>query len=125
MKVANPEEEVERIMNQVDQNNSGVIDYSGKNFKIKKIIFFFKEFVIASINRKQLLSKERLEKVFRMFDVDGNGFISREELKSIFVESNLNEENWNKIINAIDPNKDGQISLKEFVEMMNSYWKEK
>lgn len=30
MKVANPEEEVERIMEQVDQNNSGVIDYSGK-----------------------------------------------------------------------------------------------
>ncbi len=30
MKIANPEEEVERIMEQVDQNNSGVIDYSGK-----------------------------------------------------------------------------------------------
>lgn len=81
--------------------------------------------MIASINRKQLLSKERLEKVFRMFDIDGNGFISRKELKNIFAENNLNEETWDKIITAIDPNKDGQISLKEFVEMMNSYWKEK
>ena len=41
MKVGNPEEEVVRIMEQVDQNNSGVIDYSGKIFKRKTFYNFF------------------------------------------------------------------------------------
>ena len=43
-------EEVERIMRDIDQNNSGSIDYS--------------EFVAASINRSKLLSQDRLSKTF-------------------------------------------------------------
>ena len=46
--------EVDHIMKIVDTNNSGEIDYS--------------EFVTASINRQKLLSKEKLEIVFKMFD---------------------------------------------------------
>lgn len=48
------EREVDRIMAAVDTNNSGEIDYS--------------EFVTASINRQKLLSKEKLDIVFKMFD---------------------------------------------------------
>ena len=33
MKVPNPEEEVDRILEQVDKNNSGFIDYHGKYIK--------------------------------------------------------------------------------------------
>ena len=46
--------EVDNIMKIVDTNNSGEIDYS--------------EFVTASINRQKLLSKDKLELVFKMFD---------------------------------------------------------
>lgn len=46
--------EVDNIMKIVDTNNSGEIDYS--------------EFVTACINRQKLLSKEKLELVFKMFD---------------------------------------------------------
>lgn len=46
--------EVDNIMKIVDTNNSGEIDYS--------------EFVTACINRQKLLSKEKLEIVFKMFD---------------------------------------------------------
>lgn len=48
------EKEVDNIMRVVDTNNSGEIDYS--------------EFVTASINRQKLLSKEKLDIVFKMFD---------------------------------------------------------
>lgn len=58
-----------------------------------------------------------------MFDTDNNGFITQDELKSIFTENNLNQEAWNQIISEVDPNGDGKISLKEFVEMMTKYWK--
>ena len=50
----NPDIEVENIMKMVDINESGAIDYT--------------EFVMATINRQGLLSKQRLEAVFNMFD---------------------------------------------------------
>jgi calcium-dependent protein kinase len=54
-------------MELVDSDNSGFIDYS--------------EFVIATINREKLLSKEKLETAFKMFDKDDSGSISIQELK--------------------------------------------
>ncbi len=51
-------------------DNNGYIDYS--------------EFVSASIDRKKMLSKARLERIFKIFDKDGNGKISSQELKSVF-----------------------------------------
>lgn len=47
-------DEVDRIMKIVDKNNSGSIDYT--------------EFVYATINKENLLSKQRLETAFKIFD---------------------------------------------------------
>eukprot|EP01017_Pseudomicrothorax_dubius_P024218 TRINITY_DN2577_c0_g1_i2.p2 TRINITY_DN2577_c0_g1~~TRINITY_DN2577_c0_g1_i2.p2 ORF type:complete len:342 (+),score=75.02 TRINITY_DN2577_c0_g1_i2:576-1601(+) len=103
MNAAQAEEEVTRVLSTVDTNNSGHIDYS--------------EWVTATINRQSLLSKQRLEAAFKMFDLDGNGYISIEELKSVF-GPNVSSEIWKEIISEVDDNGDGQISLKEFKEMM-------
>ena len=54
MNSGNPSSEVENIMKMVDINESGAIDYT--------------EFVMATINREGLLSKQRLEAAFNMFD---------------------------------------------------------
>jgi Ca2+-binding EF-hand superfamily protein len=56
------ENEVGRIMNDVDTDKNGTIDYSGM-FQI-----LFQEFVIATLNKKNLLSEDRLETAFKMFD---------------------------------------------------------
>ena len=48
------EEEVEKIMEKIDIDGNGYIDLT--------------EFVVATINKKNILSKERLEAAFRMFD---------------------------------------------------------
>lgn len=58
----NIEEEVDKIMMQVDTDGSGEIDYT--------------EFVIATMNRQKLLSRERLQAAFNAFDKDGSGSIS-------------------------------------------------
>lgn len=47
-------QEVEQIMKNVDSDNNGYIDYS--------------EFLMASTNKKKLLSKENLKKAFDLFD---------------------------------------------------------
>ena len=48
------EEEVDKIMKIADTDGSGEIDYS--------------EWIVATINKKKLLSNEKLESAFNLFD---------------------------------------------------------
>ena len=54
--------EVNSIMTQVDVDGNGFIDYSGG------IEWHCVEFLIASSNKKNMLSKENLRKTFQQFD---------------------------------------------------------
>lgn len=54
-------------MAMVDTDGSGAIDYS--------------EFITASVNKSNTLSKDNLKSAFKMFDKDGNGSISADELR--------------------------------------------
>ena len=97
------EKEAERIMQEVDLDKSGTIDYN--------------EFILAALNRQKVLNKEKLEATFKMFDKDGNGKISADEIRSIL--GNTNEKSaLDAIINEVDVNGDGEVSLIEFKEMM-------
>lgn len=97
------EKEAERIMQEVDLDKSGTIDYN--------------EFILAALNRQKVLNKEKLEATFKMFDKDGNGKISADEIRSIL--GNTNEKSaMDAIINEVDVNGDGEVSLIEFKEMM-------
>jgi len=103
----NPEEDADAILRQLDNNNSGTIDYT--------------EFVVATINRKTLLSKERLETAFKIFDQDGNGYLTADELREIFNpgnSKNVDDDVWTQWIREVDDNSDGRISLSEFKAMM-------
>ncbi|KAL4470266.1 hypothetical protein ABPG74_011877 [Tetrahymena malaccensis] len=101
----NPQEEVDKILTVVDKNQSGEIDYS--------------EWVAATINRENLLSKQRLELAFKMFDQDGSGTVTKDELKQMFQGmGNVDDKVWKQLLNEVDDNGDGQISYKEFKEMM-------
>jgi len=61
------EEEVDRIMSVADIDGSGEIDYS--------------EWLVGTLNKKNLITDENLEKAFRYFDKDMSGVISIDELK--------------------------------------------
>lgn len=49
---------------------------------------------------------------------DGNGLLSKEEIKNTFKSVCYDEAQWAKLIKEVDINGDGQISLQEFKEMM-------
>ncbi len=55
--------EVTSIMEQVDVDGNGFIDYSGTIANFKSA-----EFLIASSNKKNILSKENLKNTFQQFD---------------------------------------------------------
>ena len=101
------EEIVEKIMNEVDSDKNGYIEYS--------------EFLKANIDTKKFLSKKNFDEAFQLFDKDGNGKISAEELKNILEGDNIVDSNaWSKIIQEFDINGDGEIDIDEFNQLLNS-----
>ena len=99
------DEEVDEMFAKVDVDDSGAIDYS--------------EFVVASMNEKNLLSNNTLQSAFKMFDKDGGGSISTDEIRQVLsFGQNLEESVVNDIIAQVDANGDGEISFDEFAEMM-------
>ena len=103
--------EIDRIMQQVDIDGSGEIDYT--------------EFITATMNKSQLLSQERLEMAFKLYDIDGSGTITKDELKAILGKQHQYEDSfWEGMISEVDKNGDGMIDIHEFSEMMLSLTRE-
>jgi calcium-dependent protein kinase len=99
------EDEVDRIMKIADADGSGEIDYS--------------EFVVATMDKRKLLTNEKLETAFNLFDKDGSGSISANEIRDVLgVGKNIDEKVWNEIVTEVDGNGDGEISFLEFKIMM-------
>ena len=73
------EKEIDHIMRQVDTNNSGYIEYT--------------EFVKINFDSTQLLSDQILKTAFALFDRDGDGAISVEEIKKLFPGEGKDDEN--------------------------------
>lgn len=59
--------EIDILFSRVDTDKSDEIDYS--------------EFVVATMNEGEILSKDKLVAAFNMFDKDGGGTISHDEIK--------------------------------------------
>ena len=56
-----------------------------------------------------------------MFDKDGSGIISPDEIKEVLSfggTNQLNKETIDQIVKQVDENGDGEISFEEFVDMM-------
>ena len=82
----------------------------------------YNEFLSAMISSKKVVTEERLEKAFNIFDKDGSGKLSVDEIKNIFGGT---EEQWKKVISEIDLNKDGEVDFAEFKIMMENMDKNK
>ena len=101
------DKEVDEMFEKVDADGSGAIDYS--------------EFVVATMNEKNLLSNNKLQTAFKMFDKDGGGSISTDEIKQVLAfGQNLDEKVIAEVIKQVDANGDGEISFEEFAEMMKN-----
>jgi len=99
------EDEVDKIMKLADLDGNGEIEYS--------------EWVVATMDKHNLLTDEKLKAAFNLFDRDGGGTISAKELKEVLgVGKNIDEKIWNELIQEVDGNGDGEISFPEFKTMM-------
>ena len=65
--------------------------------------------------------ESKLGDLFKLFDLDGNGYVDREEFFKVFqIETSrrVPDMDLNSYFDAMDLNKDGKIQLFEFVAFM-------
>ncbi|MCP9947766.1 MULTISPECIES: EF-hand domain-containing protein [Actinomadura] len=57
---------------------------------------------------------------FELVDVDGDGYISTDELKNLMTRlgQDVTDTRAVEVVVAADANRDGRISLEEFAELM-------
>ena len=83
------------------------------------------EFLLATINIPEMLTKEKLRIAFNIFDPDGSGEITIAEIQAVLggAGSKEEEEAWKAILLDIDKDGNGEISFEEFVIMMQTLTK--
>ena len=97
--------EVDEIFGNIDYDNNGTIS--------------FDEFVKAAIDKKKLLTEEKLKAAFSLFDRNGDGDIEAKELKEVIGDDNTTEDNvWMQMIKEVDLDGNGVIDFEEFKAMM-------
>jgi len=57
-----------------------------------------------------------MEQAFKMFDINGDGYIDHSELAKIVGGVSVDEKAWKAIIADIDTDGDGVINMDEFVD---------
>ena len=102
--------DLEQVLKEVDSDGSGVIDYT--------------EWIASTLNRRLYIQEDVLWSAFKVFDRDGNGKISKQELQNILqsdptVTAALGKDSSiDDIMKEVDRNNDGEIDFDEFMIMM-------
>merc|ERR1712233_5008 len=71
-------------------------------------------------NMKDPATAEEIKEAFRVFDKDGEGFVSCSELRHVMTNlgEKLTEEEIEEMIREADDDNDGQIKYEDFVKTM-------
>lgn len=103
--------EIEETLRKFDKNGDGVIDF-------QEFISMAKHFEGCSKDDME----QTLRQAFRVFDRDGNGYISTEELRYVVTTfgEKLTHEEAEELIAMFDKNKDGKLEYEEFVTWAKS-----
>jgi len=104
--------DLEIVLKEVDSDGSGVIDYT--------------EWIASTLNRRLYIQEDVMWSAFKVFDRDGNGKISKQELQQILqtddavaaVVGNNGKGSIDDIMKEVDRNNDGEIDFNEFMLMM-------
>ena len=101
------EAELQDMINEVDIDGNGTID--------------FKEFLgLMARKMRDADTEEELIEAFKVFDRDGNGLISGNELQHVMnsLGENISQDEVEEMIKEADLDGDGYINYEEFVRMI-------
>ncbi|KAG7155391.1 Troponin C-like 8 [Homarus americanus] len=105
------EKNLQEVIAETDEDGSGELE--------------FEEFVELAakflIEEDEEALKTELREAFRVYDKEGNGYITTDVLKEILreLDNRLTEEDLDSIIEEVDEDGSGTLDFDEFMEMMN------
>ena len=95
------------MINEVDADGSGSIE--------------FPEFLwMMAQKASELAAEDDIREAFRVFDRDGNGYISKEEMRAVMMNigETVTDDECSQFIHEADVDGDGKINYEEFCTMM-------
>lgn len=141
--------DLHRIFEKLDTNNDGFVSVEEMNFVLQKIcnsnnsqisleelesliekksldfnefLFFYNSISKPNNDDDDNLLERDLVKTFKVFDLDGDGFITSQELEYVLKKLGFLDEKSGKdcrsMIQFYDTNLDGRLDFQEFKNMM-------
>lgn len=109
-------EELDIMLDSVDADHNGVID-------LDEFIDVMRGHLHNGPHDGAPTADDELREAFSIFDKDGNGFISPDELKSALLNlgEKMDDNEVRAMIAAADRDGNGQIDYEEFIAMMRSW----
>lgn len=118
LRLETSDQEILDMINNVDVDGNGSVDFDE----------FLKMMSKSDCRRvhegesEKKTEADEMRQAFRVFDIDGNGFIDANELKITMFNlgENLSDKDLKQMLKLADKNKDGKIDYEEFISMMYS-----
>jgi len=104
-------EELQEILEEIDEDGSGEIEFG-------EFCQLCAKFLVEEPDEETM--KAELKEAFRVYDRDGAGFITTDQLREIIAELDprLTKEDLDGIIEEIDEDGSGTMDFDEFCQMM-------
>ncbi len=104
-------EQLEKIIQSVDFDNNGFIEYE--------------EFIRVTIPKEHLFTEANLKTAFDLFDLDGNGEISPNEVKEVLANGKTVDEGViSELLKEIQKTGDEEISFEQFKQIIRGFGEE-
>ena len=107
-----PEKELCQMIDKIDVNGDGCVDIEEFGELYKTIM----------VEDEDEMGEEDMKEAFNVFDRNGDGFITVDELKAVLSSLGLKQgktlEECRKMIIQVDVDGDGRVDYKEFRQMM-------
>jgi|ERR1712066_89001 len=105
--------ELNAVIEEIDEDGSGQIEFD-------EFLQLAKKFMTEDEEEDSGELEKELKEAFRLYDKEGNGYITTAVLKTILgeIDSSISNEDLDGIIEEVDEDGSGTVDFDEFMEMM-------